>query len=84
VSAHRPPRLYTVDDVLAGRGPIEPYPFRYVCVTMGPQFSLGGRSVANNLVDRMLSAVEMLEQRGWELFTLENNGMIAYLRRPVR
>jgi hypothetical protein len=87
MTAPRPPRLFTVDDVLSGRANLDHIPFRYICVSLaaGAALSSGlGRSGANTRLDQLLSAAEMLEQRGWELMTVEQGGTLAYLRRVTR
>ena len=69
--AQRPPRLFRADEILSGRAVLDGYPFRYVLI--GPNASaafgvaLGGRSGANNMLDLVLSAAELLETRGWQL-----------------
>jgi hypothetical protein len=80
MSAPRPPRLFTVDDVLEGRANLDHYPVRYISLGTFAAAVLG-TSGLNKQIDRMLTAVEMLESRGWELVTLEQNGRLAFLRR---
>jgi hypothetical protein len=79
----RPPRLIVVDDVFSGRFQSQGYPFRYLVIGVGSSLSdVGfGRSGANNMIDRVLSAVEMLEAQGWELVNVDQGGTIACLRR---
>ena len=87
MTAPRPPRLFTVDDVLSGRANPDHIPFRYICLTLSAGAALGsglGKSGANQRLDRLLSTAEMLEQRGWELMTVEQGGTVAYLRRATR
>jgi hypothetical protein len=43
--------------------------------------SLGGRSGVSRLIDVVLSAAELLEKQGWELFSIDHVGAVAYLRR---
>jgi hypothetical protein len=49
---------------------------------MGAAFSFGAQ--IPNQVDKVLSAAEFLESRGWEVVNLEQGGLIAHLRRRHR
>jgi hypothetical protein len=73
------------EDILSGRISLDGYPFRYVCLTISPSTALGsafkGRAGANNLLDHVLSAAELLEGHGWELTSVDNGGTMVYLRR---
>ena len=83
----RPPRLFVADDILTGRVQLDHYPFRYIIV--GGQLSasqtldmaFNRRQGANNLLDVILTAVEFLEDRGWDLVSIDQGGTIAVLRR---
>lgn len=75
----RPPRLFPGDKILKGEVNLDAYPFRYVAVA--------GIGVASNeALDMVLTAVEFLETRGWELVNLAAQesvvDFIAVLRRP--
>jgi hypothetical protein len=80
----RPPRHFYAEDVLAGRVSLDGYPFRHVALTVRPGSVLTGAlklgSGFNDNVDVLLSAVEWLEPRGWELVSVDQV-TIAYLRR---
>ncbi|GAB3982616.1 hypothetical protein V1634_25850 [Plantactinospora veratri] len=81
----RPTRAFFVDDILQGRVNLDAYPLRYI------RLGFPGNSTARamygttpaivELLDRMFSAVELLESRGWELVLLEEGGLWAFLRR---
>lgn len=86
----RPARLFLADDILSGRVVLDAnYPFRYICIGSirygtfgGPaEVRVGpGTAESNAAVDRLLSAVEILEAHGWELVNLYENGTQACLR----
>jgi len=75
----RPLRWISADDVVSGRINMDAYPFRYFrlkVVHWGPD---GG-------LDILLTAVEMLETRGWELVAFvdrsdQDRMLTAYMRR---
>jgi hypothetical protein len=79
----RPPRVFAADDILSGRVNLHGYPFRYIVVrpsgTTGLATALAGGEVA--LVDLVLSAAELLESQGWELFSIDHSASVACLRR---
>jgi hypothetical protein len=81
----RPPRRFFADDVLTGRVNLDQYPLRYILLTPTPSAILGNtlKFGAGMLVeiDKILSAAEFLESRGWEVVTIEQGGMVAFLRR---
>jgi hypothetical protein len=83
--APRPPRLFVADDVLAGRVTLDNYPFRYIVLGSGITSALsagfGGRSGANAMLDKVLSAAEVLEARGWEVVSVDHAGTMVCLRR---
>jgi hypothetical protein len=84
----RPPRWFVADDILGGRVNLDLYPFRYIYVTAAPGEAIGsvfsGRAGFAAMIDRVLTAVEMLEARGWDVVNFEQDGRIAYLRRVAR
>jgi hypothetical protein len=81
----RPPRRFFAEDLLGGRVNLDGYPFRYICVTPSRSGMTGNvlafGSSTMQLVDYVLSAIELLETHGWELVTIEQGGLLAYLRR---
>ncbi|MFD1321166.1 hypothetical protein [Micromonospora sonneratiae] len=80
----RPPRIFYCTDILSGRASLDGYPFRYVLLRppVSSVFMAGPISGdAQVTVDQMLSAVELLETRGWELVNFEQGGLLAFLRR---
>ncbi|MBF9127961.1 hypothetical protein I0C86_02960 [Plantactinospora sp. S1510] len=84
----RPSRRFYADDILSGRVNLDGYPFRYIYLqpsmggAMGAAFSFGAQ--IPNEVDKILTAAEFLETRGWEVVNLEQGGLIAHLRRRHR
>jgi hypothetical protein len=73
----RPPRLFSGEKILTGEINLDAYPFRYVSV-VGAGFSY------NAGIDMLLSAVELLETRGWQLISITGQTagqFIAFLRR---
>jgi hypothetical protein len=84
----RPPRWFSADDILSGRVTLDGYPFRYVYVSGEPsdgfRVSFAGPSTVATTVDRVFSAAELLEARGWQVVNFEQNGKVAYLRRVAR
>jgi hypothetical protein len=85
----RPPRLFIADDIYTGRVQLDGYPFRYIIIGSSPSraFStaFSGRQGANHMLDAILSAVEFLEDRGWDLVSVDQGGTIAVMRRrPVQ
>ena len=81
----RPSRRVIAEDVLAGRVNIDAYPFRYMYlifhITIPP---VTDRAGYDNRTDMVMTAVELLETRGWELVNFEHQGQIAYMRRVNR
>jgi hypothetical protein len=74
----RPPRWFLADDILAGRVSLDGHPFRFIYVSTAPSFApLSGAARA----DAVMTAVEFLETRGWQVVNFEQGGQIAYLRR---
>lgn len=49
---------------------------------VGAAFSFGSQIPEE--VDKVLTAVEFLESRGWEVVNFEQGGLIAHLRRRHR
>ncbi|MEV0134461.1 hypothetical protein AB0H83_39135 [Dactylosporangium sp. NPDC050688] len=82
----RPSRVCRADDILTGRVNLDGYPFRYI--VLGPAVSVSKMVGAafnraageNTMFDEVLSAVELLETRGWELVSMDQ-GFVACLRR---
>jgi len=89
MSLPRPSRVFRANDVLAGRVMLDSYPFRYI--VLGPAASVSSMVGAafdragteNSLLDEVLTAVEFLETRGWELVSMDQ-GFVACLRRIRR
>jgi hypothetical protein len=83
----RPPRWFIADDILSGRVNLDGYPFRYIYVTAAPSEAIGsvfaGKAGFAAMVDRVFSAVELLEAHGWEAVNFEQDGRIAYVRRAA-
>jgi hypothetical protein len=88
MSAPRPPRWFAADDILAGRVTLDGYPFRFIYITAQPsegvRITLAGPATLAAAVDRVFSAAELLESRGWQVVSFEQRGQVAYLRRPSR
>jgi hypothetical protein len=84
----RPPRWFSADDILAGRVSLDGYPFRFIWITGQPsegfRVTFAGPSAQVALVDRVLSAAELLESRGWQVVNFEQDGRVAYLRNLSR
>ena len=80
----RPPRWFSADDVLAGRVNLDGYPFRFIYLTGDPSgggIRFSGPADQRAGIDRVFSASEVLESRGWQVVNFEDHGKIAYLRR---
>jgi hypothetical protein len=81
----RPPRIFSADDILTGRVSLDAYPFRYVYITPSPSSVFANmyrfRSGYNISADQVLSAVELLETRGWEMVTVDPSVHVACMRR---
>lgn len=75
-AAQRPQRFINANAVLTGRWTGDGYPFRYVVLWNQGVFSI------NNALDGLLSACEILESRGWEMFHIDETNGRATLRRP--
>jgi hypothetical protein len=71
----RPSRWFAAEDVLNGRVNLDGYPLRYILLhplpSTGFRITFAGRQQANASADLLLSAVEFLESRGWELVNLD-------------
>ncbi|GAA2506327.1 hypothetical protein [Winogradskya humida] len=78
----RPPRRFVAEDVLAGRVNLDGYPFRYIYLGIPYRldFRLGDVGELAR-VDVVMSAVELLETRGWEFLHFLEGGQLAFLRR---
>ena len=85
MSAPRPPRWFSADDILSGRVTLDGYPLRFVYITAQPsegvRITLAGAATLAGAVDRVFSAAELLESRGWQVVNFEGGGKVAYLRR---
>src|SRR5262245_27170106 len=81
----RPGRVFRAKDILTGRVMLDGYPFRYIVVgpavsvssVVGTPFNRGAGE--NAMFDEVLTAVEFLESRGWELVSMDQ-GFVACLR----
>ena len=83
----RPGRIFSSDDILSGRVRLHTYPFRYICLNQstGDRFrtvAALGSSIPNEM-DKMFSAVELLESQGWELVAVEQMGLVVFMRRRL-
>lgn len=83
----RPSRTFSSDDILSGRVRLHTYPFRYICIILstGDRFrriATLGSSMLNE-IDKMFSAVELLESQGWELVAVEQMGLVIFMRRRL-
>ena len=65
-------------DVLSGRWNSHEYPFRYVVLWQSKELVARSR---NKMMDTVLSAVEVLEDQGWELASVDEAVSLACLRR---
>ena len=82
----RPSRVFRANDIATGRAVLDGYPFRYIVV--GPSMSVSTAVNAafnraageNTMFDEVLTAVEYLETRGWELVSMDQ-GFVACMRR---
>jgi hypothetical protein len=89
VTFPRPSRWFPPDDILAGTVNLDGYPLRYIYISATPflnaalncAFRSNSPSPRVSSPDEVMSAVELLEARGWDLVQFEQGGMIAYLRR---
>lgn len=76
----RPKRMVLAEDVLSGRWSSRQYPFRYIVVWHGKEIVARAR---NRMYDSVLSAVEFLENEGWELVNVDEAVSIALMRRNL-
>lgn len=74
----RSPRMIPAADVLSGRWNSANHPYRYVVIWHGKELMARYR---NRMMDTVLSAVETLEEQGWELVSVDEAVSIAVLRR---
>jgi hypothetical protein len=85
MSTPRPPRWFSADDILSGRVMLDGYPLRFIYITAQPsegvRITLAGPATIAAAVDRVFSAAEFLESRGWQVVCFEQRGQVAYLRR---
>jgi hypothetical protein len=81
----RPPRWFSAHDILSGRVSLDGYPLRFIFLTGVPSegFRVTFNTAADHraTIDRVFSACEFLETRGWQVISFEQNGRVAYLRR---
>ena len=84
----RPPRWFSADDILTGRVSLDTYPLRFIWVNATPSSGFGitvaSARFAVEQVEQVFSACELLETRGWQVVSFEQNGRVAYLRRLPR
>ncbi|GAB2917706.1 hypothetical protein GCM10027280_00900 [Micromonospora polyrhachis] len=86
MSLPRPSRVIRANDILGGRVILDGYPFRYIVVAPGMSVStlvgatFNRAGAENSMFDEVLTAVEFLETRGWELVSMDQ-GFVACLRR---
>ncbi|WP_433086393.1 hypothetical protein ACQP1P_13120 [Dactylosporangium sp. CA-052675] len=86
VHVPRPSRRISAEDILNGRYTMDGYPLRYCYLVPGSTARAGaafsfGTGPADMMRDQVLSAVELLETRGWHLVASEQHGLVAYLRK---
>lgn len=65
-------------DVLSGRWSSAAHPYRYVVIWHGKELVARFR---NRMMDTVLTAVETLEDQGWELISVDEAVSLAVLRR---
>lgn len=86
----QPPRIFSAQDILSGRISLDGYPLRYIYVaaSFGSMFSAQStyRFVARDKepAEQMLSAVEFLETRGWEVVTVDIKAHVTCMRQVLR
>lgn len=86
----RPPRIFVAADILTGRVSLDGYPLRYIYITPSLSSVFSGQggfrfTTGNNgPPDEMLSAVEFLETRGWEMVTIDIKAHVTCMRRVYR
>ena len=85
MSAPRPPRWFSAEDIVHGRVSLSGYPFRYIWINATPsggfRVTVAGSSQVAARVDMVFTAAEMLEAEGWQVVNFEQDGQVAYLRR---
>jgi hypothetical protein len=85
MTAPRPSRWFSAEDIVQGRINLAGYPFRYIWINATPssgfRVTVAGPSTAAAMVDLVFTAAEMLEAAGWQVVNFEQEGKIAYLRR---
>ncbi|MGA5299915.1 hypothetical protein ACPCHT_08305 [Nucisporomicrobium flavum] len=80
----RPPRVFEADDVLSGRVVLDGYPFRLIYLVISHASYFADAKVHPGdlpRVDVLLSAAELLEERGWEVVAVDAGGKLICLRR---
>lgn len=70
--------MIPASDILSGQWTSDGYPFRYVVIWHGKELVARAR---NKMVDTVLSAVEALEDQGWQLVSVDEAVSLACLRR---
>ena len=73
--------MVPASDVLSGQWTTNGYPFRYVVLWHRKELVARAR---NTMMDTVLSAVEVLEDQGWELVSVDEAVSLACLRRHDR
>ncbi|MFI5492774.1 hypothetical protein [Actinoplanes sp. NPDC051859] len=84
MTAARPSRWFSAEDIVHGRINLAGYPFRFIWINAAPSSGLRvtfGHSGTAAMVDLVLTAAELLEAQGWQVVNFEQGGKIAYLRR---
>ncbi|MEU4218753.1 hypothetical protein [Actinoplanes sp. NPDC026623] len=86
MTAPRPPRWFSAEDIVHGRVTLAGYPFRFIWINATPssgfRVTLAGPTATAAMVDMVFAAAEMLEAQGWQVVNFEQDGKVAYLRRP--
>ncbi|GGQ65118.1 hypothetical protein [Couchioplanes azureus] len=86
MTAPRPPRWFSAEDIVHGRVSLAGYPFRYIWINATPssgfRVTVASGSTVAAMVDMVFTAAEMLEAEGWQVVNFEQEGKVAYLRRP--
>lgn len=86
MTSARPPRWFSAEDIVHGRVSLAGYPFRFIWINATPsggfRVTVAGPSAVQAMVDMVFTAAEMLEAEGWQVVNFEQDGKVAYLRRP--
>ena len=70
--------MVSATDILDNRWSSSGYPFRYLAIWHGKERVAKFR---NKQIDTVLSAVELVEEQGWELVSIDEALSLACLRR---